>query len=94
MEKTFNGRPPNLGRPFPGSDASNFAQNKPQVNFDDQGYPVATQTRRVRRLLGEVMQLPGEQAADGILTVTCLVDVGFAHPGRLGSLLPFVSPNL
>lgn len=38
---------------------------------EGEGYPEATQTRRVRRLLGEVLQLPGEQAADGILTVTC-----------------------
>jgi len=36
---------------------------------EGEGYPEATQTRRVRRLLGEVLQLPGEQAADGILTV-------------------------
>eukprot|EP00438_Fugacium_kawagutii_P004243 Skav217513 [mRNA] locus=scaffold647:63894:68907:+ [translate_table: standard] len=36
---------------------------------EGEGYPEATQTRRVRRLLGEVLQLPGEEAADGILTV-------------------------
>lgn len=34
-----------------------------------EGYPQATKTRRVRRLIGEVLQLPGELAADGILTV-------------------------
>ena len=48
---------------------------------EGEGYPEATQTRRVRRLLGEVLQLPGEQAADGILTVTChpLICLSRAH---------------
>lgn len=41
----------------------------PRQVTEGEGYPEATQTRRVRRLLGEVLQLPGEEAADGILTV-------------------------
>lgn len=40
-----------------------------KVTQGEENYPLAIQTRRVRRLLGEVMHLPGEQAADGILTV-------------------------
>ena len=46
-----------------------------QVTQGEESYPLAIQTRRVRQLLGEVMHLPGEQAADGILTVTCHKDM-------------------
>lgn len=48
------------------------------------GYPQASRVRRVRRLSGEVKELPGELAADGILTVRGDPDGGQGLESLLG----------
>ena len=49
-----------------------------------EGYPQAIRVRRVRRLSGEVRELPGELAADGILIVRGDPDGGLGLDHLLG----------